>query len=100
MSGTANAIVRLLGYHPAGGEEAVHSAMSWLLLSKTRRKRESSNRNSQGGAKRLRLSGKQVGDCWCRGEKMATLELNTPAGQVLEAVRHVLTRACRSTKAS
>jgi putative hemolysin len=89
MSGTANAIVRLLGYHPAGGEEAVHSVEELaLLIEDTEEAGILEPEQAEVVQNVFRLSGKHVGDCMVPREKMATLELNTPPDKVLEAVRH------------
>jgi putative hemolysin len=89
LNGTANAIVRLLGYHPAGGEELVHSVEELaLLIEDTEEAGILEPEQAEVVQNVFRLSGKHVGDCMVPREKMATLELNTPPDKVLEAVRH------------
>jgi CBS domain containing-hemolysin-like protein len=89
VSGTANAVLRLWGYEPARGEEMVHSVQELqLLIEDTEEAGILAPDQAEFVQNVFRLSGKQVRDCLVPRDKMATLELNTPPDQVLEAVRH------------
>jgi putative hemolysin len=88
ISGTANAIVRLLGYEPARGEEMVHSVEELaLLIEDTEEAGLLQADQAEFVQNVFRLSNKRVRDCLVPREKMAALELNTPPDKVLEAVR-------------
>ena len=88
MSGTANAIVRLLGYEPASGEEMVHSVNELLLLIEDTEEAGILAPDQADFVENIfRLSDKRVRDCLVPADKMAALELNTPPDKVLEAVR-------------
>jgi CBS domain containing-hemolysin-like protein len=88
MSGTANAIVRLLGFQPARGEEMVHSVDELaLLIEDTEEAGILDPDQAEFVQNVFRLSGKRVRDCLVPVEKMASLELNTPPDKVLDAVR-------------
>jgi CBS domain containing-hemolysin-like protein len=88
MSGTANLILRLLGFEPARGEEMVHSVEELLLLIEdTEEAGILEPEQAEFVENVFRLSSKRVGDCLVPRDKMATLELNTPPDRVLEAVR-------------
>src|SRR5262249_22074462 len=88
MSGTANAILRLLGFEPARGEEMVHSVEELaLLIEDTEEAGILAPEQAELVVNVFRLSDKQVRDCMVPRDKMATLELSTPPDRVLEAVR-------------
>jgi CBS domain containing-hemolysin-like protein len=88
ISGTANAIVRLLGYEPARGEEMVHSVEELALLIEDTEEAGLLHADQAEFVQNVfRLSNKRVKDCLVPREKMAALELNTPPDKVLEAVR-------------
>jgi CBS domain containing-hemolysin-like protein len=88
ISGTANAIVRLLGYEPARGEEMVHSVEELaLLIEDTEEAGLLQADQAEFVQNVFRLSNKRVRDCLVPRDKMAALELNTPPDKVLEAVR-------------
>ena len=88
ISGTANAIVRLLGFEPARGEEMVHSVEELaLLIEDTEEAGILKPDQAEFVQNVFRLSGKRVRDCLVPRDKMAALELNTPPDKVLEAVR-------------
>jgi CBS domain containing-hemolysin-like protein len=88
MSGTANAVLRLLGYQPARGEDMVHSVEELLLLIEDTEEAGILEPDQADLVENVfRLSSKRVKDCLVPAERMATLELNTPPDRVLEAVR-------------
>jgi CBS domain containing-hemolysin-like protein len=88
MSGTANGILRLLGYEPARGEEMVHSVEELqLLIEDTEEAGILEPDQAEYVQNVFRLSDKTVGDCLVPRDKMACLELNSPPDKVLEAVR-------------
>src|SRR5262249_19769171 len=88
MSGTANAILRLLGYDPARGEEMVHSVEELvLLIEDTEEAGILDPEQAELVQNVFRLSNKRVRDCLVPRDKMATLELSSPPEKVLEAVR-------------
>jgi CBS domain containing-hemolysin-like protein len=88
MSGTANAIVRALGYQPARGEEMVHTVDELLLLIEdTEEAGILPAEQAEFAQNVLRLSRKRVRDCLVPRDKMAALELSAPPDKVLEAVR-------------
>jgi putative hemolysin len=88
MSGVANAVVRLLGYEPARGEEMVHSVEELMLLIEDTEEAGILHPEQAALAQNVfRLSGKKVKDCMLPRDKMAALELSTPPDKVLEAVR-------------
>jgi putative hemolysin len=88
ISGTANAIVRLLGYEPARGEEMVHSVEELALLIEDTEEAGLLHADQAEFVQNVfRLSNKRVRDCLVPREKMAALELNMPPDKVLEAVR-------------
>jgi CBS domain containing-hemolysin-like protein len=88
MKGIANAIVRLLGYQPAGGAEMVHSVEELaLLIEDTEEAGILDSEQAEFVQNVFRMSNKNVKDCLVPRDKMATLELSTPPDKVLEAVR-------------
>jgi CBS domain containing-hemolysin-like protein len=88
MSGTANVIVRALGYQPARGEQMVHTVDELLLLIEdTEEAGILPAEQAEFAQNVLRLSRKRVRDCLVPREKMAALELSAPPDKVLEAVR-------------
>jgi CBS domain containing-hemolysin-like protein len=88
MSGTANGILRLLGFEPASGEEMVHSVEELaLLIEDTEEAGILQPDQAEFVQNVFRLSDKRVRDCLVPRDKMAALELNTPPDKVLEAVR-------------
>jgi CBS domain containing-hemolysin-like protein len=88
MNGTANAILRRLGFAPASGEEAVHSVEELMLLIEDTEEAGILDPDQADFVQNVfRLSSKHVADCLVPREKMAALELNTPPDKVLEAVR-------------
>jgi CBS domain containing-hemolysin-like protein len=88
MSGTANAILRLLGMEPPSGEAMVHSVEELeLLIEDTEEAGLLSPDQADFVTNVFRLSGKRVRDCMVPRDKMAALELNLPPDKVLEAVR-------------
>ena len=88
MNETGNLILRLFGFHAAGGEDMVHSVEELLLLIEDT---EEAGILEPDQAKYLtnvfRLSSKHVRDCMVPRERMAALELSTPPDRVLDAVR-------------
>jgi CBS domain containing-hemolysin-like protein len=88
ISGTANGLLRLLGFAPASGEEMVHSVEELtLLIEDTEEAGILDPDQAEFVQNVFRLSGKRVRDCLVPREKMAVLEVNTPPDRVLEAVR-------------
>jgi CBS domain containing-hemolysin-like protein len=88
MNGTGSAILRWIGYKPAGTESRVHSVQELsLLIEDTQEAGILSSAQAEFVRKVFRLSGKKVGDCMVPRERMAALELRTPPEQVLEVVR-------------
>jgi CBS domain containing-hemolysin-like protein len=88
MNGTANLILRQLGYHPATGEEAVHSVEELMLLIEDTEEAGLLDPDQADFVQNVfRLSTKRVADCMVPRDKMAALELSTPPDRVLEAVR-------------
>jgi putative hemolysin len=88
ISGTANAIVRLLGFEPARGEEMVHSVEELaLLIEDTEEAGILKHDQAEFVQNVFRLSGKRVRDCLVPRDKMAALELSASPDKVLEAVR-------------
>src|SRR5205085_3707346 len=79
MSGTANGVIRLLGYQPVRGEEMVHSVEELaLLIEDTEEAGILEPDQAEFVQNVFRLSGKRVRDCLVTRDKMATLELSTP----------------------
>jgi CBS domain containing-hemolysin-like protein len=88
MSGTANAILRWLGYKPARGEQMVHSVQELTLLIEDTEEAGIIDADQAEYVQNVfRLSGKRVRDCMVPREKMAILEVNSPPEVVLEAAR-------------
>jgi CBS domain containing-hemolysin-like protein len=88
MNGTANTILRCLGFAPATGEDAVHSVEELMLLIEDTEEAGILDPDQADFVQNVfRLSTKHVGDCLVPRDKMAALELNTPPDRVLEAVR-------------
>jgi len=88
MSGTANVILRLLGYQHAHGEEMVHSVEELLLVIEDTEEAGILEPEQADLVENVfRLSGKQVADCMVPRDKMAGLELTMPSDRILEAVR-------------
>jgi putative hemolysin len=88
MSLVANAIIRLLGYEPAPGEEMIHTVEELgLLVEDSEEAGVLAPEQAQYVQNVFRLSSKKVKDCLVPAERMAALEINTPPDKVLEAVR-------------
>jgi putative hemolysin len=88
MNGTANTLLRLLGFTPATGEEAVHSVEELMLLIEDTEEAGILDADQADFVQNVfRLSTKRVADCLVPRDKMAALELNSPPDRVLEAVR-------------
>ena len=88
MNGTGNALLRLAGYEPAGGEGMVHSVEELaLLIEDTEEAGVLDADQAEFVQNVFRLSGKRVRDCLVPRDKMAALELSTPPDKVLEVVR-------------
>jgi CBS domain containing-hemolysin-like protein len=88
MNGTANFILRRLGFPAASGEEMVHSVEELLLLIEDTEEAGILDPDQAVFVQNVfRLSNKRVADCLVPRDKMAALELNTPPDKVLEAVR-------------
>jgi CBS domain containing-hemolysin-like protein len=88
INGTGNALLRLLGYNPAAGEEMTHSVEELALLVEDTEEAGLLDPEQADIVQNVfRLSNKRVRDCMAPREKMATLELSTAPDKVLEAVR-------------
>jgi putative hemolysin len=88
MNLTGNALLRALGFRPAGGEEMVHSVEELLLLIEDTEEAGILDAEQADLVENIfHLSGKRVADCMVPRERMGGLELGTPPEQVLEAVR-------------
>jgi CBS domain containing-hemolysin-like protein len=88
MNGTGNLILRFCGYHPARGEEMVHSVEELLLLIEDTEEAGIIDQDQAAFVQNVfELSDREVKDCMVPRSQMATLELNTPPDKVLEAVR-------------
>jgi CBS domain containing-hemolysin-like protein len=88
ISGTANFLLRLLGYHAASGEEMVHSVEELKLLIEDSEEAGVLDADQAEFVQNVfHLSNKHVRDCMVPRNKMAALELSTPPDKVMEAVR-------------
>jgi CBS domain containing-hemolysin-like protein len=89
MNGTGNLILRLCGFRPASGEDAVHSVEELrLLIEDTEEAGIIDEDQAEFVQNVFLLSGKRVADCMVPREKMAALALNMPPDKILEAVRN------------
>ncbi|HLW68182.1 MAG TPA: hemolysin family protein [Gemmataceae bacterium] len=85
---TANRLLRLFGFRPASGEEAVHSIEELLLLIEDTEEAGILEPEQADIVENVfHLSDKKVKDCMIPRERMGALELSTPPEQILEAVR-------------
>jgi CBS domain containing-hemolysin-like protein len=88
MKSIANAVVRLFGFTAASGEQMVHSVEELtMLIEDTEEAGILDPDQAEYATNVFRLSGKHVSQCLVPRDKMATLELSTPADKVLEAAR-------------
>ena len=88
MNGTGNTLLHWTGFRAAGGEAMVHSVEELLLLIEDTEEAGILDPDQANLVENIfRLSGKRVSDCMVPRERMASLELNTPPEQVLDAVR-------------
>ena len=88
MNATGNAILRLLGFKPASGEEMVHSVEELLLLIEDTEEAGILDPDQADLVENVfRFTNNKVGQCMVPREKMTALELNTPPEKVLEVVR-------------
>jgi CBS domain containing-hemolysin-like protein len=88
MNGTANLLLRWWGYEATAEEALIHSVEELALLVEDTEEAGLLDPDQAEFVQNVfRLSDKRVGDCLVPRERMATLELNTPADKVLEAVR-------------
>jgi CBS domain containing-hemolysin-like protein len=88
MNGTGNALLRMGGFRTASAEEMVHSVEELLLLIEDTEEAGILDADQADLVENIfELSSKHVQDCMVPRERMASLELNTPPEQVLEAVR-------------
>jgi CBS domain containing-hemolysin-like protein len=87
ISATASGVLKLFGYKSAP-ESIVHSVEELaLLIEDTEEAGILGPEQAELVQNVFRMSNKRVGDCMVPREKMAALELTTPSGKVLEAVR-------------
>lgn len=88
MSGTATALLRLLGLRRPLGEGMVHSVEELLLLIEDTEEAGILDPDQAEYLENVfQLSSKTVGQCLVSRDKMASLEVSTPPDKVLEAVR-------------
>jgi len=88
MNGTANVLLRWLGFHAASNESMVHSVDELsLLIEDTEEAGILDPAQAELVQNVFRLSNKTVRDCMIPADKMMALELSTPPDKVLEAVR-------------
>jgi CBS domain containing-hemolysin-like protein len=88
MNGFSNAVLRMLGFRPASSEESAHSIEELrLLIEDTEEAGILDEDQAEFVQNVFELSNKTVSDCMVPREKIAALELSTPAEKVLEAVR-------------
>ncbi len=88
INGTANFLLRRLGYQAASGKEMVHSVEELKLLIEDSEEAGILDPDQAEFVQNVfHLSNKRVRDCMVPRHKMAALELNTPPDKVLEAVR-------------
>jgi putative hemolysin len=88
MNGTANFLLRRLGYKAASAEEMVHSVDELKLLIEDSEEAGVLDADQAEFVQNVfHLSNKRVRDCMVPRDKMAALELSTPPDKVLEAVR-------------
>ena len=88
IAGSGNGLLRLLGFQPIHGDEAVHSVEELLLLIEDTEEAGVLDSDQADIVENVfRLSNKKVRECLVPREKMAALELFTPPQKVLEAVR-------------
>jgi CBS domain containing-hemolysin-like protein len=89
MTGTANGLVRWLGYEPTRGEDLVHSVEELALLIEDMEEAGILAPDQAEFVQNVfRLSNKRVRDCMVPRERMAALELTSPPEKILEAVRN------------
>jgi CBS domain containing-hemolysin-like protein len=88
MNGTANVLLRWLGYARASSEEAAHSVEELMLLIDDTEEAGILDADQADFVQNVfRLSTRRVADCLVPRDKMAALELNMAPDRVLEAVR-------------
>jgi putative hemolysin len=88
INGTANFLLRCLGYQTTSGEEMVHSVEELKLLIEDSEEAGILDPDQAEFVQNVfHLSNKRVRDCMVPRDKMAALELHTPSDKVLEAVR-------------
>ncbi len=88
INGTANFLLRRLGYQAASSEEMVHSVEELKLLIEDSEEAGVLDADQAEFVQNVfHLSNKRVCDCMVGRNKMAVLELSTPPDKVLEAVR-------------
>lgn len=89
MNGLGNALLRLLGFHPAGGEEMVHSVEELLLLIEDTEEAgilDAEQADIVGNV--FRMTDTRVRDCMVPRDKVAALEVTMLPEKVMEAVRN------------
>jgi CBS domain containing-hemolysin-like protein len=88
INGTGNALLRLAGFKPAGGEAMVHSVEELLLLLEDTEEAGILDADQVELVENVfHFSDRRVLECMVPRDKMAALELNTPPDKVLEAAR-------------
>ncbi|HEY1381249.1 MAG TPA: hemolysin family protein [Gemmataceae bacterium] len=88
MNGTGMLILRRFGFHPAHGEQMVHSVAELsMIVEDTEEAGLLDAVRADVVQKVFRLSGKTVRDCMVPRDRMAALALNAPSEEALELVR-------------
>ena len=88
INGTANVLIRRLGHTPTSEDSMIHSVEELALLVEDTEEAGLLDPDQAEFVQNVfHLSAKCVRDCMVPREKMATLELRTPADKVLEAAR-------------
>jgi CBS domain containing-hemolysin-like protein len=89
MNGTGNWLLRRAGFHGATGEAMIHSVEELILLIEDTEEAGILDEQQADLVENIfHLHDKRVKDCMVPRDKMMALELSTPPGQILEAVRN------------
>jgi CBS domain containing-hemolysin-like protein len=88
INGTGNALLRLLGYKPAGGEAMVHTVEELMLLLEDTEEAGILDADQVELVENIfHFSDRRVAECMVPRDKMAALELSSSPEKVLEAAR-------------
>lgn len=89
MNGTGNFLLRAMGMRSASSEESAHSIEELrLLIEDTEEAGILDEEQAELVQNVFTLSNKTVGDCMVPRDKLAALDLNSPADKIMEEVRH------------